>query len=111
MKSAVKRYPIIAFTLRFIALHTLTYLVFGVLFMLVSGYFEYFIRDPIFDLVMKPADALTVRIAPLVQVMRGAFGARGLSVQEVLKSEKAGLNFSYYCSSSQVSARYRSGLD
>ncbi|MGI6701172.1 MAG: hypothetical protein ACOX3U_01720 [Christensenellales bacterium] len=92
MKSAVKRYPIIAFTLRFIALHTLTYLVFGVLFMLVSGYFEYFIRDPIFDLVMKPADALTVRIAPLVQVIRGALLALAVyPFREVFEERKGWL--------------------
>ncbi|NLX90523.1 MAG: hypothetical protein GXZ07_02860 [Firmicutes bacterium] len=38
MKSAINRYPIIPFILRYIALHTLTYLSFGIFFMLISQY-------------------------------------------------------------------------
>ncbi len=72
MKVAINRHPIIPFTLRYIAVHTLTYLAFGIFFMLVSGYFEYFKSDPIFDLVMKPSDSLSVGLAPLAQVLRGA---------------------------------------
>jgi hypothetical protein len=40
--------------------------------MLVSVYFEHFKSDPIFDLVMKPSDSLSVGLAPLAQVLRGA---------------------------------------
>ncbi|MHB1155095.1 MAG: hypothetical protein ACYCWE_20015 [Eubacteriales bacterium] len=36
-----------------------------------SGYFEYFESDPIFDMVMKPQDALSVRLAIPVQFLRG----------------------------------------
>jgi hypothetical protein len=91
VKSAINRYPIIPFTLRYIVLHTLTYLAFGIFFMLVSQYFEHFKSDPIFDLVMKPSDALTVRIAPLVQVIRGALLALAIySFREVIIGRKLG---------------------
>lgn len=40
MKKAISRYPVIPFTLRFLLVHTLTYLAFGIFFMLVSQYFE-----------------------------------------------------------------------
>ena len=72
MKNIISQHPVIPFTLRFIAIHTLTYLVFGIFFMLVSRYFEYFNSDPVFDLVMKPSDALSVGLAPLAQLLRGA---------------------------------------
>jgi len=72
MKKTINQRPVIPFTLRFIAIHTLTYLVFGIFFMLVSRYFEYFKNDPIFELVMKPSDSLYVGLAPLAQVLRGA---------------------------------------
>jgi hypothetical protein len=72
MKNFMQQHPIIPFVLRYVAIHTLTYLAFGVFFMLVSRYFEYFKSDPIFELAMKPSDSLSVRLAPLVQVLRGA---------------------------------------
>ena len=91
MKIAINQYPIIPFTLRYIVLHTLTYLAFGIIFMLVSQYFEYFKSDPIFDMVMKPSDALTVRIAPLVQVIRGALLAFAIySFRKVIIGHKWG---------------------
>lgn len=43
MKNAINRYPIVAFTVRYAAVHTLTYLAFGVVFMLASQYFTYFL--------------------------------------------------------------------
>lgn len=55
MKNIIRQHPVIPFTLRFIAIHTLTYLTFGIFFMLVSRYFEYFKSDPVFDLAMKPS--------------------------------------------------------
>lgn len=69
-KSRCKEY--IRFLLRFAVTHTVTYLVFGLFFMFVSDYFLAFTQDPIFDAVMKPADALSIRMAPLVQLLRGA---------------------------------------
>lgn len=72
MKNAINQHPIIPFTLRYIAVHTLTYLAFGIFFMLVSRYFEYFKSDPMFSQVMKPSDALSVRLAPMIQILRGA---------------------------------------
>lgn len=72
MKNIISQHPIIPFTLRYIVIHTLTYLVFGIFFMLVSSYFEYFKSDPIFDMVMKPSDSLSVMLAPLAQILRGA---------------------------------------
>lgn len=72
MKNIIGQHPIIPFVLRYIAIHTLTYLAFGIFFMLVSQYFEHFQDDPIFQQVMKSSDALSVRIAPLMQILRGA---------------------------------------
>lgn len=59
------------FIQRFTIVHVLTYTMFGILFMSVSSYFDYFSRDPIFSVVMKPADALTVRLAIPFQIFRG----------------------------------------
>jgi len=58
----MNRHKVIPFTLRYMTVHTLTYLSFGIFFMLISQYFEYFKSDPIFYQVMKPSDALSVRI-------------------------------------------------
>lgn len=69
------RQEVIPFALRYAAVHTLTYLVFGVFFMLVSQYFEYFQSDPVFNQVMKPPDDLSVRIAPVMQLVRGSLMA------------------------------------
>lgn len=40
--------------------------------MLLSNYFDIFVSDPVLSTVMKLADALSVRLAPLVQIFRGA---------------------------------------
>ena len=60
------------FISRFSVIHTLTYTIFGIMFMLLSDYFSYFESDEIMSLVMKPADALTVRLAVPAQLIRGA---------------------------------------
>lgn len=91
MKKIISRHPVIPFTLRFIAVHTLTYLASGIFFMLVSGYFEHFKNDPILDLVMKPSDSLSVGLAPLVQVLRGALLALAVfPFRDVIFGKKAG---------------------
>jgi len=72
MRKTIGLHPVVSFSLRFITVHVLTYLCFGIFFMLVSKYFEYFSDDPVFSEVMKPSDALSVRMAPIVQVVRGA---------------------------------------
>lgn len=72
MKEFLRKHDLIPFLLRFLTVHTLAYLLFGIFFMIVSRYFEHFKSDPIFSQVMKPEDALTVRLAPLVQLFRGA---------------------------------------
>jgi hypothetical protein len=59
------------FALRFMTVHTVTYAVCGIMFMLISGYFEYFAADPLRSMVMKPADALTVQLAVPAQFIRG----------------------------------------
>ncbi|MCK9547172.1 MAG: hypothetical protein RBS49_00975 [Sphaerochaeta sp.] len=73
MRKTNRLYPVVSFSLRFITVHVLTYLGFGIFFMIVSKYFAYFSHDPMFSEVMKPSDALSVRIAPVVQVVRGGF--------------------------------------
>lgn len=74
----IRENEIVAFVVRFAVIHTLTYTVFGIFFMIVSGYFEYFETDAIFSLVMKPADALSVRLAAPIQLIRGALMALAL---------------------------------
>ncbi len=59
------------FIWRFTVVHVITYAVFGILFMLVSNYFDYFSREPIFSQVMKSSDAMSVRLAVPVQFLRG----------------------------------------
>ncbi len=41
------------------------------MFMFISSYFDVFAEDPIFSVVMKPADALSVRLAAPAQIIRG----------------------------------------
>ena len=60
-----------AFFYRFIIVHVVTYTVFGITFMLLSDYFTVFAEDEVFKLVMKPSDALSVRLAVPVQFIRG----------------------------------------
>lgn len=72
MKNGENRHAIIPFSLRFIAVHTLTYAIFGILFMVLSNYFDYFQSDPLFHQVMKTSDALSVRLAIPAQILRGA---------------------------------------
>lgn len=91
MKNIINRYEVIPFTLRYIVIHMMTYLAFGILFMLVSQYFEYFKSDPVFQLVMKPSDALTVRIAPVMQIFRGGLLAFAIyPFREVIIGHKSG---------------------
>lgn len=67
----MKNSNFIKFSMRFTLVHTATYLVFGVLFMLISGYFDYFQKDPLFNQVMRGSDELIVRMAVLIQLFRG----------------------------------------
>lgn len=91
MKTIINRYPIMSFTLRYTVVHTITYLLFGIFFMLISRYFEYFKSDPIFDFVMKPSDAFTVRLAPIVQILRGTLLALAIfPFREVIIGRKGG---------------------
>jgi len=91
LKNIIRQHPVIPFSLRFIAVHTLTYLAFGIFFMLISRYFEYFKSDPVFDLVMKPSDSLSVGLAPLAQVLRGALLAFAIfPFREVIVGRRLG---------------------
>ena len=72
MKERSIHQGLIPYTLRFVAVHTLTYAFFGIIFMLLSDYFGHFQNDPLFSQVMKGSDALTVRLAIPVQILRGA---------------------------------------
>ncbi len=70
--SVSKKTAVIPFVLRFTAVHVVTYLVFGVTFMLITGYFDYFDANPLLSLVMKPSDDPIVRLSVLFQFGRGA---------------------------------------
>lgn len=72
MKQNINLKQIFSFTFLYIIIHVLTYLIFGIIFMLVSQYFEYFDNDPIYHLIMKSSDSFSVRIAPLAQIFRGS---------------------------------------
>lgn len=59
------------FVFRFTLLHVLTYLFFGILFMFISDYFAFFHQHDLLKDIMLPPTALKVRLAPLVQIVRG----------------------------------------
>lgn len=65
-------------------MHTVTYLIFGILFMLLTDYFGVFARDPLLSAVMKPSDALSVRLAAPVQISDLAMSSLYLPVGMVL---------------------------
>jgi len=59
------------FVLRFIAVHVVTYVACGIIFMLTSDYFGYFTVDPLMSVIMRPADDLMVALAIPGQIIRG----------------------------------------
>jgi len=66
------------FIWRFTIVHVATYAAFGIIFMLVSSYFDYFSHEPLLSQVMKTSDALSVRLAVPVQFLRGSLLAFGI---------------------------------
>lgn len=73
MKRKVGHTPSLwGFVRRFTLTHVVTYLVFGVTFLFVSGYFEHFAADELLSRIMRPADSPLVRAAILIQFIRGA---------------------------------------
>lgn len=60
------------FVLKFTITHVVTYLVFGLLFMVVSQYFNFFEADPLLSQVMRSQDSIWVRLAVPFQFLRGA---------------------------------------
>jgi len=59
------------FSLRFIAVHVVTYVFSGLVFMLISGYFDYFTSDPLMSVIMRPSDDPMVALAIPGQIIRG----------------------------------------
>lgn len=57
---------------RFSLMHTVTYLIFGLTFMLISNYFEYFSTHNLLKDYMRSADSPIVRLAVPIQFVRGA---------------------------------------
>ena len=45
------------FVLRFSITHRVTYIVFGLFFMMISNYFNVFAQDPLFSVVMKSSES------------------------------------------------------
>ncbi len=62
---------ILWFLKRFTLMHVLTYLIFGILFMLITDYFTVFSEHEIMKDIMRESDSIWVRISPLVQILRG----------------------------------------
>lgn len=60
------------FILKFVWTHVVTYLVFGLFFMVISRYFDFFAADPLLSQVMRPQDSLWVRLAVPFQFVRGS---------------------------------------
>lgn len=66
------RPTLVGYLIRFSLIHTITYLLFGVTFMLLSNYFDYFDSHELFRDVMRPTDSIIVRLAVPIQFFRGA---------------------------------------
>jgi len=66
------------FIRRFTLMHVLTYLVFGLLFLLISNYFDYFETHDLFKDYMRTSDSLYVRLAVPIQLVRGSLLALAL---------------------------------
>lgn len=66
------------YLLRFTLTHVVTYLIFGLLFMKISSYFEYFASHDLLKDFMRPADSPIVRLAVPIQFVRGALLAAAL---------------------------------
>ena len=79
------------FLRRFVTVHVVTYLVFGVFFMAVSQYFDYFKSHDLFKDFMRPADSLIVRLAVVIQIIRGTLlGLAIYSFHSVIVGERFG---------------------
>lgn len=90
-KAVSRRFAFMPFVLRFTAVHVITYLVFGVLFLLLTGYFEYFEADPLLKLVMKPSDDPLVQSSVFFQLGRGALLALAIfPFREILLERRFG---------------------
>jgi len=69
MNKGPKQYA--GFFIRFTITHTLTYLVFGLIFMNLANYFIFFESDTLLRQVMRPADSPIVQMAVVIQLARG----------------------------------------
>lgn len=84
-RSTSRRSTMWGFALRFTIVHVLTYLVFGVMFMLLTDYFGYFESHHLFKDIMRPSDSIIVRLAVVIQFIRGALLALALySFRDIL---------------------------
>lgn len=70
--------PFWGFVRRFTLIHVLTYLIFGLLFLIISNYFAYFASHAILKDYMRPADSIYVRLAVPIQFIRGSLLALAL---------------------------------
>lgn len=59
------------FTYKFVIIHIVTYLVFGIIFMIVTDYFTIFSEHEFMSQVMRQQDSIWVRLAVLFQIPRG----------------------------------------
>lgn len=72
MKQKRKSPSIGRFIGRFTLIHVITYMIFGILFMFICGYFDYFSSHDILKDFMRSSDSLIVRLAILIQFIRGS---------------------------------------
>lgn len=68
----MKKDNIFGFVSRYTVVHTVTYIIVGVFFMFVSGYFDFFAENDLLDDIMRSSTDNIVRMAPLIQIIRGS---------------------------------------
>lgn len=83
--------PFWGFIRRFTLTHVLTYLIFGLLFLSLSSYFDYFSAHTLLKDYMRPSDSLYVRLAVPIQFLRGILLALALyPFREIIIKSKLG---------------------
>ncbi len=76
---------------RFSFVHVITYLVFGLIFTWLSGYFDYFASHDLLKDYMRSSDSIIVRLAVPIQFIRGALiGLALFPFKEIFINSKNG---------------------
>lgn len=91
MRRSKNRRILCGYIWRFSFVHIITYLVFGLIFMWLSGYFSYFASHDLLKDYMRSSDSIIVRLAVPIQFLRGALiGLALFPFREIYISTKNG---------------------